>query len=246
MDLLAYVYEVFDTTPALNTQSRIQLGTSAQITIQRELKRRYGSRMRVVSSAPAGSKKPDLIVNVDGKRVQFEIKGRNSSSSHITMFDTSIRRDEPNALLDELAYVISSGKLRSFEQLIDRYRQSNQAVGFPGDERTPKSGKLPPELRTIEGKYLEPVFLHIMNHFQESGDNYFAVFNRDKRDVEIYYTGIGPNVLRAPEFPMLSKLIVDTYGGAYEGAMRVALKVKLASHGEMFHPLTLKSPLSGR
>ena len=234
-----HLVEVFDTTKALNTQSRLSLGSSAQMTIRRELKKRFGDEMRVVSFASAGSKHPDLIVDIKGKRIQIEIKGRTSSNSHITMFDTSVRRGEPNALLDELAYVITNGKIQSFEGLIDMYRQKNPAVGFPGDEGTPRSGKLPPELRSINAKFLEPVYLHILNHFHESGDNYFALYNRDTRDVEMYYTGVGPNVLRAPQFPHLSKLIVDTYGAAYEGAMRVALKVKLASHGEVIHPTGL-------
>ena len=51
----------------------------------------YASEFTV---APSGSTIPDLVMTIDGKRVQFEIKGTNARANEITFFDITARRTQ--------------------------------------------------------------------------------------------------------------------------------------------------------
>jgi hypothetical protein len=174
------------------------------------------------------SQAPDVIAEINDQTCQFEIKGRGNQASHITFFDRSIRRGNRDPMLDDVARALVGSDVDSFEQMIDMYRKSNKAVGFPGDKGAPPSGKLPPEFRVHNNPQLfERVRNHLLAHFGEAGDNYFAVLNRDDGKASVFWTSLGQNVLQAPMFPPLKMVVLDTYGGAYKGAMRVALKVQL-------------------
>lgn len=211
-----------------NTQTRVAHGAEAQASFAERLATAIGPGFKLISSAPMSSQAPDVVGSVNGQDVQFEIKGRNSQSSHITFFDRSIRRGGNDPMLNDVSAALTQGKLNNFEQMIDAYRKKNKAVGFPGDKGAPPSGKLPPEFRVSDDQALfTSVRQHLIDHFAQAGDNYFAVVNRDTNQTEIFWTGAGQNPLNAPVFPQLIFVLLDTYGGAYKGAMRVAMKVKL-------------------
>lgn len=211
-----------------NTQKRVSAGASAQQAFVERLEATVGPGFKVTSVAPMGSQAPDIIASINGKQIQFEIKGRNNQASHITFFDRSIRRGNRDVMLDDVARAFMGTNVESFEQMIDIYRKQNPAVGFPGDKGSPPSGKLPPEFRVRDNPELfTRIRNHLIAHFGEAGDNYFAVLNRDNGRATVYWTTHGPNPLKAPEFPQVSAVVLDTYGGAYKGAMRVALKVTL-------------------
>lgn len=209
-------------------QSRVETGSRAQNVICQKLQEKYGNRIHIISTAKTASQAADLVFEFDGNQTQMEIKSHNTKTSPITFFDKSIRRGDNLPFLDEVAATFSNGHSFSFEKLIDVYRETNPAVGFPGDEGTPKSGKLPSQLRITENEYLLDRFRQfLIRHFHEHQDTYFVVYNKDDQNAIIYYTGFGNNPLEAPLLPKVSKVILDTYGGAYKGAMRVALKIKL-------------------
>lgn len=215
-----------------SAQNRMCAGLHAQETIKNELKSKYGNNFEFVSSAIMSSQAPDLVVKINNEPCQFEIKGRQTPTSAITLFDKSVRRGTKNDALDEIALVFSEGKFVDFEAMIDWYRNSNSAVGFPGDNGTPKSGKLPPEFRVrTDPLILTNIRSFLINKFQQNGDNYFAVFNKDNSSsdqIQIFHTGVGSNNISAPTFPNIDGITLDTYGGAYKGAMRVAVKVHLS------------------
>lgn len=215
-----------------SAQNRMYAGLHAQETIINELKVKHGDRFEFVSSAIVSSQAPDLIVKIDDLSCQFEIKGRQTSTSSITLFDKSVRRGTNNDALDEIALVFSEGQFVDFETMIDNHKLVNPAVGFPGDVGTPKSGKLPPEFRIrTDPLLLKNIREFLLNKFKQTGDNYFAVFNKDSSpsdQIQIFYTGVGVNSIDAPNFPEINSITLDTYGGSYKGAMRVAVKVQLS------------------
>lgn len=211
-----------------NTQTRVSKGAEAQETFVVRLAAHFGSKFTVISTSPTSSQAPDLIAKFGNRKIQFEVKGRASHTAPITFFDKSIRRGGSDQMLNDVASAFSNGQYNTFEEMIDGYRQTNPQVGFPGDEGTPKSGKLPPEFRVRDNPVLQQqVRDHLIAHFQLSNDNYFAAINRNTGRAEVYWTGVGINPLQAPEFPAVTFVVLDTYGGAYNGAMRVALKVEL-------------------
>lgn len=210
-----------------NAQTRVTNGAAAQMTFAEKLQKMEG--VEIESTAPMSSQAPDVVATINGEEAQFEIKGRNTAVAPITFFDKSARRGQEDAVLDEIAETFTSGKIKSFERMIDAFRKRNPEVGYPGDEGTPASGKLPPEFRVKDNpEVFERVRDYLIEHLHLHNDNYFGVVNRDDMDTtEVFWTGGGPNPLNAPEFPPLTFVLLDTYGGAYKGAMRVALKVQL-------------------
>lgn len=215
--------------PSGKTQQRTQTGSASQDAIADEIKKMLGDNavVEVVSTAAKGSTAPDVILNVNDQKVQFEVKGTSSSTAPITFFDKSMRRGTKNEFLDEFGKIVTGGKAKSFTDAVDFYRKDDPTIGFPGDEGTGKSGKLPSEFRVTDSSLLKKFHKELLDHFAEGGDNYFAVHNRAQDKVDIYHTGHGPNPLKAPKLPPLKQFDVKTYGGPSGGAMRVGLKIKL-------------------
>ena len=78
--------------------------------------------------APSGSTKPDLIMEIEGKRVQFEIKGTDDRKKEITFFDITARRKQNRKSqagkeeLDAVAelFIIQGGPTNLKKALTDR------------------------------------------------------------------------------------------------------------------------------
>lgn len=212
--------------PAGAKQSRVAMGSSAQDQILELIRQHHGEEnVEFISSAPPGSTKPDLVISVNGEIIQFEIKGANKINAPITFFDKSARRGVSIPELDELAQAYTG--ISSFEEMIDQYRKTNKAFGYPGDKGAPKSGKLPPDLSTTDKDILASVRRIILEHLWEGGDNYFVVYDRTNHSPYIFFTGKGKNILQANKFPNFKKASLKTYGGPSAGAMRVGFKVQL-------------------
>jgi hypothetical protein len=207
-------------------QKRLHTGAFAQDFIRQRLEQKYCDSYNFISMAHPGSRIPDLIVQIDSNKLQFEIKGRDTAQSPITFFDKSARRGKTSDVLNRMCNIFTCGVHADFEQMINHYRLSNPAVGYPGDVGTPKSGKMPPEFRIRNDDGLAAqVRAELLDHFRLNGDNYFVVFNRKNvHNAEIFHTGHGPNPLNAPMLPRLDFVSLDTHGGAYKGSMRVAIK----------------------
>lgn len=207
-----------------NAHARVHHGSEAQERFVEWMEEKYGERFKLQSVAPRSSQAPDVIATVDGTHLQFEIKGQ-GETQHFTFIDRMVRRDQPDPILDSVARALSGDD--SFTGLIDRYRKTNPAVGFPGDEGAPPSGKVPPEFRLNQDpQVLDQVRTYLHQTFKQAGDNYLAVVQQPG-PVTLYWTGVGKNVLKAPPLPTVNAVTLATYGGAYKNAMRVALKVFL-------------------
>lgn len=206
-----------------NAHARVHHGSEAQEQFVEWMQEQWGDRVKVLSVAPRSSQAPDVVAEVDGVQIQVEVKGQSSESRHLTFIDRMVRRNQPDPIMDAVAQALANTD--SFTQLIDSYRRSNPAVGFPGDEGAPPSGKVPPEFRmNTDQRVCSQVGQYLLDTFKNAGDNYLAIVNADKH-VTLYWTGVGPNPLKAAPLPALHAVSLATYGGAYKDAMRVALKV---------------------
>ena len=210
--------------PSGKNQNRVAMGAAAQESVKQYVFDAAGNlclSAAYVDGAPPGSNRPDLIMNVDSLLVQFEIKGAPSLSSTITLFDKSVRRGQ-ETLLDRFC-----GPL-GYDTLEDCINASDDpSVGFAGDPGVVKSGKMPTELFNVRDEALLYNFRRsIIDHFAESGDSYFAVYDRGAGETACYFTGHGRNALSCAELPELASFSLSTYGGPSSGATRVGVKVK--------------------
>lgn len=229
--------------PSGNAQQRVNHGAAAQKTVNeyiQERAKKLGLMYEFVSTAPPGSTIPDLVVKLDGRNQQFEIKGASSQTAPITLFDKSARRESYDPWLDDLTDVFidnlpglkegltANNYSKTFAGVMDYYQNEvDPKIGFAGDEGVIKSGRLPGDFRTEDPEILKPMLQEIKDHFAEGGDNYFVVYNRTVGEFRLFHTGFGQNLLKAPKLPPLKKFELSTYGGASSGSTRVGVKVKL-------------------
>lgn len=207
-------------------QSRVIAGHAGQQAVISHLASTYGDQFILVSTSVPSSRAPDIIAEVQGNRIQIEVKSQSSSKSLLTLIDKSIRRGQGHGIFDEIALNHPLVSATTFEQLIDHYRGENQSVGFPGDDGCPKSGKIPPEISMIDHPLsLVNIRQRLLEKLTSNGDNYLAIVNHDGT-IKLMWTSHGDNHLVAPIIPLVKRAKLDTYGGSYSGAMRVALKVE--------------------
>ena len=238
------------TKPAGAAQQRIGAGSKTQDMVGKYiLEHAYKNSIpfedKFVTARP-GSTLPDLVMTIDGKRVQFEIKGTNNRTAPITFFDKSVnRRNPPAELIEEIAKVymdrlkvkgtkVSQGMRRNkiklnFVGMIDYYKLVDPTYGLAGDPGVIRSGKLPVEFAVTQRDILTDMRKVILEHFAEGGDDYFVIHNRSTNKFEIYFVGGGTagNILNMPKLPLFTEFTLATYGGASSGSTRVGLKIKL-------------------
>lgn len=236
--------------PAGANQGRVGAGSKTQDMVAQFVKDmafKKGIEVETeFKTARPGSTIPDLVMTIEKKTTQFEIKGTNNRTAPITFFDKSVRRQgrQPE-LIDDIAQVyidtlsvnrqkVSSlltknGRPRTFISLIDTFKDFDSKIGLAGDPGVVKSGRLPSEFAITDKGILTKLRKVIVDHFADGGDDYFVVHNRSNDDFEVYYVGGGSagNVLGAPELPQFKSFVLATYGGASGGATRVGLKIRL-------------------
>jgi len=212
--------------PSNNFQPRLYYGIQAQDDIMHyimEYAHNHGFKYSFISSAKIGSTIPDLIISLNGISQQFEIKGTNSISSLITLFDKATRRTKYSPILDDISLIMTS---KLFIDNIDSLRRIDKTIGLSGDEGVCKSGRLPVNLTTRDPELLRNTKNIVISHLINNKDNYFTIYDRSNGKPYIYYTGYGKNLLNAPPIPDLEYFSLSTYGGPSNGATRVAIKVK--------------------
>lgn len=211
-----------------NLPARVAVGSAGQEEVYQHIVNTYGTKFQTiehVATAGVGSKKADLIVAFDGVKAQFEIKTTSSPAAPLTMFDKAVRRDKPNKVVDELVAVMTGQPRLTLARAIDRIRQTNKTIGFPGDKGTVKSGKFILRI-TDDDALMVPAHDYVADHFALGGDNYLAI-NHGSGKVTIYFTGHGENIIAAPELPLPKYITLATAGGRSSGGMRLGVKIKL-------------------
>jgi len=201
-----------------------------------------GVDFRVVGTATYGQKDNDVLVESEGRRFGVEVKGVVRMTTPIPIFDKSVRRRNVPADIESMAQsyidVLSvggaklkvvmqkAGKSMDFLGMLDWFRDFvDPTIGLAEDSNSASSGKLPKELSTTEPRILLAAKNLILKNLASSKDSYFAIHDKSVDDVVIFFTGFGKNVLKAPKFPDLKRVTLDTYGGSSKGATRIAFKV---------------------
>ena len=206
------------------THPRVAHGSVAQQVAQAHLLECY-QPCHIISTAVPGSKAPDIIANINGARIQCEVKSSFNFNSPVVTINKTVKRRNIN-IVDDLVPVMTDSEWQSIEEIVDYHRLTDETIGFPGDRGTPNSGKLPKCLKIMDQKLLRKVRRAVISNLRSRGDTYFIlVCKRPVLTSHIFYTGIGKNVLNAPPLPQLCMAKLRTYGTARRSSMRVALKV---------------------
>jgi hypothetical protein len=208
-------------------QTRVDIGGEAQKLFIRAFRKKY-PEARFMSVSEKSSQDADVVFQIDGKNYNFEIKSRTGPFKSNVVYDKRITRDTQDPVLNDFAKHFSGGETKTFAELMDEHGGK-----FPG-EGGASSGSVPKNFTTDDAEFLDTLRKHAISHFEERGDNYFAVFENGK--FSIFHIS-GPNPLNAGPFPKFDFAKVDTYGGAYKDKMRVAVKAVVDAHSG--DPVTL-------
>jgi hypothetical protein len=196
-------------------------------------------------------------MTIDGKRIQFEIKGTNARKNEITFFDITARRTQ-NAKskagkieldntaelyinnVPELKNVFKNikgewGKLRrkrgneggAFHAIMEYYKSLDPTIGYAGDSEVVKSGKLPSVFKAVSGGLLKNIHNSILQHFTKGGDDYFVIHDRSSDTFEVYNVNKENDILKMPTLPQFKEFRLSTYGGPSAAGTRVGYKIKL-------------------
>ena len=247
--------------PGGKSQKRVAAGTKTQQECAAYIKElcdkkgiEYESEFTV---APSGSTIPDLVMTIDGKRIQFEIKGTNARKNEITFFDITARRTQ-NAKskagkieldntaelyinnVPELKNVFKNikgewGKLRrkrgneggAFHAIMEYYKSLDPTIGYAGDKGVVKSGKLPSVFKAVSGGLPKNIHNLILHHFTKGGDDYFVIHDRSSDTFEVYNVNKENDILKMPTLPQFKEFRLSTYGGPSAAGTRVGYKIKL-------------------
>ncbi len=205
-------------------QPRIEKGIEAQDAVIRHLSNEFEDGFELVSQAGASSKVPDIIANINGDRTQIEVKGRSNPNATVKIYEKSVKRGQKDRVLDAFARAHSNGAVRTFTEYVDLLRQENTKIGFPGD----------PGVTAIAGKFYVPaddaktrsvMRKYIMDTLHNNADDYFAIYTFNNGQTDFYDTGSTNQAIPATKLPNIRVVRAETYGSAYKGAMRIAIKV---------------------
>jgi len=249
--------------PGGKSQKRVAAGTKTQEECAAFIKelclKEEISFKSEYSVAPSSSTKPDLVMTIGEKRIQFEIKGTNARANEITFFDITARRKQNTkseagkAELDAVAelFIIQGGptnlknaltdrsgkwyKLRkkkgneagAFHAIMEYSKNLNSTIGYAGDEKVVKSGKLPSVLKTTNKTLMKQIHAKILEHFIKGGDDYFVIHDRSSDTFEVYNVNKKNDVLKKKTLPQFKEFRLSTYGGPSAAGTRVGFKIKL-------------------
>ncbi len=203
-----------------------------------------GFKYRVARKAGFGQKTTDLSFVIDGRVVNFEVKGAVNRNAKITVFDKSVRRASipkeiqllSEAFLKTLRYrgtslqdLMSRGNYPlDFVGMVDFYHdEQDQTIGLAEDPWTASSGKLPRDFSTTSSAVCQAARKVILQGFVSGGDNYFVVHDKSTDDVDAWHTGLGSDLFRFGKFPTIKGVSLDTYGGASGTAKATRVGVKI-------------------
>ena len=210
-------------------EGRVVTGAQGQEQVFQFLQQTYGDKHVIerTGGAVIGSKTGDLNVTIDNEALQMEIKNASSPKTPITLYDKTVRRGKLTRDIDDIIRAVTGDPNMTMEKYIDMKRRKDRTIGYPGDKGVrAKSGSFPRVLITQDDPAMQTAYRAIIRHFAFGGDTHFAI-NHGSGSATIYHTGHGPNPINVPTFPVPTTLLLDTYGGAYRGGMRMGVKIKL-------------------
>lgn len=207
-------------------QARVLNGHKAQVAVH-EASKELGATL--VSVSRPGSQRPDVAVLFDGAITLFEVKNSTSQTSAVTPFSETVHRGK-HAKIDAIIPLMTNGSHATINEAIECGKIFDHTVGFPGDRHTPSTGRLP-LMAVTDVMSLAVVREFVIERLTEQHNNYLTLHCKHKsQKFHTYWTGIGTNVLGAPDLPPIRVAKLSTYGASPDGTMRVALKINFHAH----------------
>lgn len=207
-------------------QARVLNGHKAQLAVH-EASKELGAVLMSVSRP--GSQRPDVAVLFNQHIAQFEVKNSSSQTSAVTPYSETVHKGKP-AKIDAIIPLMTNGSHGTINEAIECGKKLDRMVGFPGDEHTPSTGRLP-LMAVTDVMSLAYVREFVIERLVEQGNTYLTLHCKHKsQKFHTYWTGLGVNVLNAPELPPLRMAKLATYGASPDGTMRVALKINFHAH----------------
>lgn len=208
----------------IEKQPRVAHGRNAQLAVKKHLP----PEATLLSVARPGSKRPDIVAILDGVLFQIEVKSCDSLCSAFVPLSCTIRKTS-STFIDSLIPLFTDDAHSNMHEVIQHHRRVDDTIGFPCDFGTGRSGKIPQTLvLSDDHQNLELIHDHVISHFHKGGNTYLAlVCKKPTPSIHLYYTGFGPNVMNAPDLPMIATAKLNTYGTAPLDALRVALRITL-------------------
>lgn len=207
------------------SDERVAHGKQAQDLVIQDLQQQFGDEFVLLSTAPPGSRKPDIVAKIGENTYQFEVKHRRDKNAPMTAFNTTVRPDEPSVWLNMFARSLSGDEARDFNHLMDLHKEGNPSAGWPHEEQSPKSGSI--NVRTTDPAVISKTRRQLMRYLNRSNDDYFVVVNMATRQIDYYSIGTD-NPLKAPGMPRINRVILKTDGAPYKNKMRIGIKIQLA------------------
>lgn len=207
------------------SEERVAHGKQAQDMVIRDLTEKFGEEFHLISTAPPGSQRPDIVAKIGDQTYQFEVKHRRDKNAPMTVFNTTVRPHEPNIWLNMFSKSMSGGQAKDFNHLMDIHKQDNPTAGWPEEEQSPKSGSI--NVRTADASVISKTRRQLMRYLHRSNDDYFVVVNMATNQIDYYSIGTN-NPLKAPNLPRINRVILKTDGAPYKGKMRIGIKIQLS------------------
>ena len=206
-------------------QERVELGNRAQLQVSKDIKRKF-SRSQIISMSAPYQKKTDIEVAINSSLiVKIEVK---YIKNLVTVYDTLLHRDQLDPIFDWFASRLPFNTYNlPFTKLMDKVREKDQSIGFAGDAGAAKNSGKVPSWWISSPRVISKLRDILIKRYTDRGDNYFALVNTDGKVRYYYLQGpVVPAFGTAP-FPQIARAKTDTYGRAYPGAVRAAIKVQL-------------------
>lgn len=197
----------------------------------------------LVSMAKPGSNDTDLVVSIDDKKYNFEIKGYSYPNNPVSFCDNLVSRNAVPATIEKIATVYINlvnvngkplkeelrnyGLTSNFLGILDYFRIFDETVGLAGDKGVKsKSGSLQNIFTTEKPGILEGMREILLKQFATNKDNFFVTHNRVDDSFQFYHTGYGENILDFPKLPTIMSFTLGTYGGASGNKTRICMKMR--------------------
>lgn len=205
--------------------SRVQAGMDAQkdviSVVKQELMKRGFDPGRVTHYARRSQKGNDVVIKYEGGNLSIESKNRDVASRPIIIAQQRVNRGDIGDMLAE--YLPAFGFPANVTKFVDMLRKKNKKVGFSKDPGV--RGALQ-RITTEDGAALAHIRSVYLASLAERGDNYVAITTGDK-DVQLYFTGVGKNVLKKPQLPEFKRAMIDTTGSANPNQNQIRLGIKV-------------------
>lgn len=229
-------------------QARLSAGMTTQAAVYKkveEISFELKKNCELVSMAKPGSNLTDLVVSIDDKKFNFEIKGYSYPNNPVSFCDNLVSRKSVPKTIEKIADVyISKRKINdktlkdelksfglslNFLGIIDYFRMFDETIGLAGDKGVKaKSGSIPNIFNTDNKSILSDMRNILLEQFsnKEVKDNFFVTHNRVDDTFQFYHTGVGENILNFPKIPPIVSFTLGTYGGSTGDKTRICMKMR--------------------